>query len=241
MSDFDKSLWSDPAFSREYLDNAQAYIPMRWTMLSVLVSFYRYFLGDKESPRVLDLGCGDGVVADALLASNQDARMTLVDGSADMLRKAAQRFPGGNVRLIEASFQALIEGDLLTEGGFDLVVSSLAIHHLGWEGKRDLYGYLFDRLSPGGYLVHLDVVLGPSAELEGWSMSLWQDWVDRQREAGLTNQDFSDITRRYKDNDDNRPDTLALQLDALRNRGYDQVDCLFKYGAFAIWAARRPD
>lgn len=241
MSDFEKSLWSDPEFSREYLDNAEAYVPLRGIMLSVLVSFYGHFIRDGSRKRVLDLGCGDGIVAASLLASDPTAQMTLVDGSADMLEKAAARFPGRpEVTLVEAPFQRLVSENLVEEGQYHLVVSSLAIHHLGSDGKRDLYRYIFDRLRPNGFFLHLDVVLGPTEDQEGWSMALWQDWVDRQRDAGITDQDFSDIIRRYKANSDNRPDTLAFHMDTLVHVGFEQVDCLFKYGAFAVWCGKKP-
>jgi tRNA (cmo5U34)-methyltransferase len=241
MSDFDKSLWSDPGFSREYLDNAEAYVPLRGTMLSILVSFYEYFLRDGSQRRILDLGCGDGIVADVLVASDPKAVVTLVDGSADMLLKAKDRLTGRTgVKFVESSFEQLISGKVLEDQQFDLAVSSLAIHHLDSEEKQDIYGYLFDSLVPGGYLLHMDVVLAPTDELEGWSMVLWQEWIDRQRKAGITDQDFSDITRRYQDNEDNRPDTLAYHLDALNRSGFDQVDCLFKYGTFAVWTGKKP-
>ena len=242
MSDFEKSLWSDPAFSREYLDNAEAYIPMRGTMLSVLLSFYRHFIRDGSPKRILDLGCGDGIVANTLLTSDPSATVTLVDGSADMLGNAGARFSDrAGVKLVEASFQRLVSEGILEMCHYHLAVSSLAIHHLGSGEKRDLYGYILDRLLPGGFFLHLDVVLGPSEDLEEWSMVLWKDWVDRQGEAGLTDQDFGDITRRYKDNEDNRPDTLGFHLDALASCGFEQVDCLFKYGPFAVWCGKKPE
>jgi tRNA (cmo5U34)-methyltransferase len=241
MSDFDNSFWNDPVFSREYLDNAEAYVPLRGIMFSILVSFYGYFLRDGSEKRILDLGCGDGIVADILMASDPKAVATLVDGSADMLKKAKCRFNGkAGVRFVESSFEQLKSGNTLENEQYDLAVSSLAIHHLASEEKRDMYGYIFENLVSGGYLLHLDVVLAPDEDLEEWSLVLWQDWIDRRREAGMTDQDFSDITRRYKENSDNQPDTLAFHLDILKKSGFEQVDCLFKYGTFAIWAGKKP-
>jgi len=241
MSDFDKSLWSDPEFSREYLDNAEAYVPFRETMLSVMVSFYEYFLKDGSRRTILDLGCGDGIVAEALLMKDTAAAATLVDGSRDMLERARNRFSGrSGIKFVEASFQNLISENLLEKLRFHLVISSLAIHHLTYNEKGDMYRYIFEHLVPGGYFLHLDTVLAPDEDLEDWSMILWQDWVDHRREAGLTEQDFSDITRRYQDNSDNRPDTLAFHLDALKKTGFMQVDCLFKCGTFAVWTGKKP-
>ena len=242
MSDFDKSLWTDPGFSREYLDNAEAYVPFRGAMLAVIVSFYSYFLGQISPKRILDLGCGDGIVAGALRSCDPGVSVTLVDGSADMLDKARTRFEGmAGISFVQSSFQRLMSDDLLKDHSYCLVVTSLAMHHLPSGEKRDMYRYIFERLVPGGYLLHLDTVLAPTGDLEDWSMTLWQDWVDRQREAGLTDQDFSDITRRYQGNSDNQPDTLAFHLEALKEAGFKQIDCLFKYGTFAIWTGMKPE
>jgi len=240
MSDFSKSRWTDASFSREYLDHAEDYVPFRETMLSVLVSFYRHFIEDISDKKVLDLGCGDGIVADALASMDPGVSVTLVDGSADMLDKARSRLAGKEgIAFVQVSFQELMLNDILEGHLYDFVITSLALHHLPSDEKRDMYRYIFDHLVSGGYLVHLDTVLSPTEKLEDWAMILWQDWVDRRREAGLTEQDFSDITRRYHDNSDNKPDTLSFHLEALRDAGFTQIDCLFKYGVFAVWTGKK--
>jgi tRNA (cmo5U34)-methyltransferase len=86
----------------------------------------------------------------------------------------------------------------------------------------------------------LDVVLAPGDELEHWYMKLWREWIDRQRREGITDKDLSGIPLRYKGNPDNLPDTLDLQLGVLRTTGFEQVDCYYKYGVFAIFGGRKP-
>jgi tRNA (cmo5U34)-methyltransferase len=239
VTDFESSLWNKPEFATEYLDNAEAYVPYRRLMLSVLASFYETFVADGTPKRVLDLGCGDGIVAQVVAGQDANAVITLVDGSADMLEKAALRFAGrDSVELVEASFQNLVRKDPL-EARFDLVISALAIHHLSADEKRKIYSYIFKKLSAGGYLLHLDVVLGAAPYMEEWAMELWKWWVDMRKESGHTEQDFSDITRRYQENEDNRPDTLAFHLDTLQQIGFDPVDTVFRYGPFAIWWGRK--
>jgi tRNA (cmo5U34)-methyltransferase len=239
VTNFESSFWNEPEFVTEYLDNVEAYVPYRRLMLSLLASFYKRFFADGTPKRVLDLGCGDGIVAQVVAGQDANAVITLVDGSAAMLEKAALRFAGrGGVELVEASFQNLVRGDPL-EGRFDLVISSLAIHHLPANEKRKIYSYIFKKLSAGGYLLHADVVLGAAPYMEEWAMELWKWWVDMWKEAGHTEQDFSDITRRYQEDEDNRPDTLAFHLDTLQQIGFDPVDTVFRYGPFAIWWGRK--
>ena len=49
--------------------------------------------------------------------------------------------------------------DPLPPGPFDLVMSTLAVHHLGAEGKADLFARIAEVLSPGGRFVLADLVV----------------------------------------------------------------------------------
>lgn len=239
MPDFHDSHWADSGFAQEYLDHAETYVPFRMEMLRIIRSFCSRHLASMEKPSILDLGCGDGIMTSTVLTACPGAVSTLVDGSSDMLERAKERFAEQTgCSYVRASFQELVKKDGL-RGNFDLAVSSLAIHHLMAEEKQDLFQFLHDHLSPGGYFVNLDVVLAPGDELEAWYMELWNDWVERQRLSGVTDRDFSDIVRRYKENPDNVPDTLDFQLDCLRRAGFQRVDCYYKFGVFVIFGGRK--
>ena len=239
MSEFDGTRWADPDFIKEYLDNAEAYVPFRHSMLEMLRLFYLHFIKGNRTKKILDLGCGDGVIAEVILSADDGVRVTLVDGADEMLKKARERFSGNeNVKYVCASFQELVVGSLLP-ADFDLAVSSLAIHHLEPEQKEALFRYVFSRLNSGGYFVNIDVVRGPTDELEGWYMEVWKEWIEERKRAGMTDQDFSDISRRYQENEDNRPDTLEFQLESLKKAGFEQVDCYYKYGVFTVFGGKK--
>ncbi|NOY86653.1 MAG: class I SAM-dependent methyltransferase [Deltaproteobacteria bacterium] len=240
MADFSDSNWADSEFSREYLDHAEAYLPFRGVMIDLMRSHCLHFIKGQGKVRLLDLGCGDGIITHAVSAGIQDLEATLVDGSRDMLDLASERFSGREgFSFLKASFQELGSGDLL-QFHFDLVVSSLAIHHLDAAEKESLYRNIFGWLRGGGHFINLDSILGPSAELEDWYMVLWKEWIDQRRAEGKTDRDYSDIIRRYKENPDNRPDPLFSQMAALKKTGFEQVDCYYKYGAFAVFGGRKP-
>lgn len=240
MPEFSDSRWADAGFAHEYLEDAEAYIPFRRVMLQTVASFCSEFLAPIDKPEILDLGCGDGILTSTVLSVCPGASSTLVDGSREMLDKAEQKFAGRtNFSFVQTSFQELIEKRLL-EDTYDLVLSSFAIHHLSGSYKESLYWYLYAHIKPGGHFINLDVVLAPGDELEQWYMRLWWEWIDRQRKDGVTEKDLYDIPLRYKDNPDNLPDTIDLQLHALRTIGFKQVDCYFKYGVFAIFGGRKP-
>ncbi len=241
MTEFSHTNWARPEFSRGYRDNADIIIVDRRRMLSILQSFYLHFVADKTVKKVLDLGCGDGIVASAIAGVDGNISATLVDGSGDMLKKARERLSGLNgTRYIHSSFQEMLAGDAV-RGKFDFIASSLAIHHLSMKEKKALFKKIYRLLKPGGYLVNIDVVLAPSGPLEEWYLSLWKDWIaERTWDLGIAGGAFKGIIRQYKEAGENKPDTLKDQLNALRTIGFKDVDCYYQYGIFTMYGGMRP-
>ena len=240
MTEFNKTNWSRPEFSQQFRDNADIYIVERRRMIEILKSFYVYFISDNENKNVLDLGCGDGILARSLLEIDSSISATLIDPSGDMLGRAKELLRGAdNTHFIRASFQELIKGTILPKS-FNFIVSSLAIHHLTLEEKKSLFGIVYDHLQPGGYFMNIDVILAPSEPLEEWYMALWHEWMDERKAAlGLKRDLFDDITKRYKALEENKPDTLEGQLKALKETGFREVDCYYKYGIFAVFGGMK--
>jgi tRNA (cmo5U34)-methyltransferase len=238
MSDFDSSQWTDSEFSQEYRTYANDYLPDRFKLIEIVISFFRHFLHEVNAPRVLDLGCGDGLVMHELLKGDDSIRATLVDGFSEMLESAKKRLVDFDiVQFVQATFQDLLEDDRLPSN-FDFIFSSFAIHHLEMEEKKALYGYIYHHLNTDGFFLNLDVVLAPYQDLEEWYLSLWREWihanVDNSKQA-----DLLPIPQQYKENPDNFPDTLSTQLEALQTIGFKNVDCFYKYGIFTLFGGKR--
>jgi tRNA (cmo5U34)-methyltransferase len=240
MTEFSKTEWAKSGFSQEYRDNADIYIMERRRLFTILKSFYRHFLKGGKRIKMLDLGCGDGIVTHEILAVDNAVSVTLLDGSGDMLAHAQERFKAyKDMRYIQASFQEVLTGDML-DSNFNFVVSSLAIHHLTLEEKKLFFHKIYLCLDAGGYFVNIDVVLSPTATLEQWYLLLWKEWIDEKKASlGIKGNYFGDIVRRYKDNRDNKPDTLKDQMKALTDIGFRDVDCFYKYGIFTMYGGRK--
>ena len=238
MSEFTDSLWSEASFSQNFLSDADHYLPDRQKMIDVAVSFYHHFIGRNKSGRVLDLGCGDGILTAHLLKSDRTIQATLVDGSAEMLGAARQRLSGfSGISFISASFQELLANDPLNSS-YDFILSSLAIHHLSLTEKKNLFAYIFAHLEQNGCFLNIDVVLPPAEELEPWYLKRWKNWIaDNAPKEKLPS--VIDIPHHYKQNKDNTPDTLADQLEALKKSGFSEVDCYYKDGIFSIFGGRK--
>lgn len=240
MTEFNKSQWAKPEFTQEYRDSADVYIVERRRLLEILKSFYKHFIGNKPNSNILDLGCGDGIVIYELLKIDNSIEATLIDGSEDMLNKAKDRLKDfGNLHFIRASFQEILNKDTVPQS-YDLIVSSLAIHHLTMEEKTALFRTIYSHLNVDGCFLNIDVVLAPSDALEKWYLLLWKQWIDERKSfLGIEDSQFDDIAGRYKDNTDNKPDTLDMQLNALQTIGFKDVDCFYKYGIFTMYGGKK--
>jgi demethylmenaquinone methyltransferase/2-methoxy-6-polyprenyl-1,4-benzoquinol methylase/phosphoethanolamine N-methyltransferase len=104
--------------------------------------------------RVLDVGCGTGLLAMALVARVGNGAVHGIDASTEMIdlaRKKAAR-AGSQVDFQVAPVEALPFPD----GSFDLVTSSLMLHHLPRDAKRAGLAQIRRVLAPGGRFVAVD-------------------------------------------------------------------------------------
>jgi tRNA (cmo5U34)-methyltransferase len=93
----------------------------------------------------------------------------LMDGSAEMLRRASDRLDALSGR--HAQLQAEIaDPGWRTGEHFGGVMTSLAVHHLDSPAKQALYADLLAMLVPGGTFVMADLVepAGPAARRLDW-------------------------------------------------------------------------
>lgn len=207
------NLWTDAAHAESYLEHRKR-IPRRDEGYAALLEFM-----PENATRVLDLGCGDGEVVGRVLTARPDAEAVAADFSEEMLRRVRERFVEAlNVRIVEHDLDAPLPTDW---GTFDVVVSGFAIHHVVDARKRALYAEVYDRLRPGGVFLNLEHVTSATPELH---------------EAFL-----AAIGTALEDDDpSNQLAPVDLQLEWLRDIGFEQVDCHWKWRELALLAAARP-
>jgi SAM-dependent methyltransferase len=204
--------WSDPAHVAHYLAIADAG-SRRAEGESVLLDQV-----PRDARRVLDLGTGDGRLLALLQADRPDIRGVGLDLSDLMLGLAAERFAGDE--RIELVKHDLAEA-LPALGRFDVVVSSMAIHHLEHERKRSLYGEVFALLEPGGVFANFEHVASATYRLHLMFFAAIGE--------PLEHEDPSD---RLLD--------VETQLRWLGEHGFDDVDCYWKWLEMALLVGVKP-
>jgi len=101
---------------------------------------------------VLDFGCGTGLVTLALRP--RVGRITGADTSSGMLEQLRRKIAAGTLANVEAVWMDPAQ-PRLPDGPFDLVVSSMALHHV--EDPGPVFRAFLERLRPGGRVALADL------------------------------------------------------------------------------------
>ena len=209
----DVNLWSNAEHSKGYLERADA-IPHRREGEATLLEFL-----PERIDRFLDLGSGGGRLLGLVKAARPDADAVALDFSPAMLAVLRAAYRGdAKTSIIEHDFSF----PLPELGAFDAVVSSFAIHHLRHERKRSLYGEIFGVLKPGGLFLNLEHVASATPRLH---------------EGFLAQLDLTPAT----EDPSNKLLDVERQLNWLREIGFVEVDCHWKWRELALLAGVKPD
>ena len=181
-----------------------------------------------EKPKILDLGAGTGILTQLLYTQHPTADITLFDMSTEMLNVARQKFENMNFRYVEGNY---LEYDF--EEKYDIVVSSLSIHHLTDDEKEVLYRKIYDILTPSGIFINADQVNGETDYTEKLFKKQDADYLNIQdipEEAKETLRQ-----RRKLDKPAKLSDTIRWYNDI----GYRNVDVYYKYYRYFVIAGEK--
>jgi len=180
---------------------------------------------------VMDLGCGTGTMAKAVLDSYPKAKIACVDISENMLRLAAYRLHDAiNPEFINSDFY-----DLNFTRTYDVIISSLALHHIvTTEDKVLFYKKIFGALNNGGVFVNADVVLASTDAIQERFMEKWKEFM-------RSNVPETEVLNKWIPTyyDEDRPISLLEHIDILREIGFNSIDVIWKYYNFAVYTARK--
>ncbi len=225
--------------SRFFIQYARYFVPDRESQIRTLCSL----VPDPGEPfHVLELACGQGLLAEALLERFPNGKVHGLDGSHEMLQTARQHLEAFGERFTTGKFDLADSSWRKPEPVYQAVLSSLAIHHLGDVEKGTLFRDVHAMLRPGGAFLVADIIRPASAQSAAYAADAYDEAVRRQ--AHLIDGDlraFEHFEReqwnifRYPDDPIDKPSALLDQLHWLELAGFQGVDVFWLRAGHAVF------
>jgi tRNA (cmo5U34)-methyltransferase len=235
--------WSEET-SRIFIDYGRYFVPERDRQMHMIAALLSYLDGPGV---ILDLCCGEGLLAEVLLDRLPTFTVHGLDGSAEMLQRARERLTRFGDRFRCAAFDLAAAAWRRPGWPVNAVVSSMAIHHLTGPQKQALFFDVHRMLIDGGAFVIADIVehtndMGQRLAAETWDKVVRKRSIDLDGNTGA----FDFFVREgwntfwYLDPDDiDKPSPLFDQLKWLDEAGFVDVDVHWMLAGHALFSARK--
>lgn len=221
------------SLKEKFDENAEHYDKIRKLIIPCFDDLYNITAelanSNKENPKILDLGAGTGLLTKYLFEKYPDAEFTLIDLSDKMLNIAESRFKSqNNFKYVVADYSQYDFDD-----DFDIIVSSLSIHHLEDEDKKKLYKNIYNCLNNGGIFLNADQVIGSTSNID---KSYYNNWLAKIEENNFIGPEKDTAIERMKFD---KPATFEDNLKWLADIGFKDVDIYYKYYNFCIFYGKK--
>jgi len=242
-------VWKSDKLAKLFLENVRGSIPFAFEQIDIMIRLLKANTNNVQ--RFLDLGCGNGILAAAILEHYPNATGILIDFPESMLNKAKRLLTEhSSLRFVTADFSNKSWVRLVKkESPFDAIVSGYSIHHQPNHRKRQLFYEIFQLLEAEGLFINVEHVASKSKWLESVYDGLFVDsLVDFHRRKGSA-KPREQVMGEYvhgqgkATNIHARQPTFApveTQCLWLRKCGFRDVDCYFKIFELAVFGGRRP-
>lgn len=241
MTQTSSEYWKDDVPVRAYLDLVRDAVPLKAQQHDIMLRFLRAL--DRPIYRILDLGCGDGLLGHLALDAFPEAHGVFADLSATMLEEARGRLRPHDARCEFVACDYSAPAWVAQVGnGFDAVLSGYSIHHQPDARKREVYAEILTLLEPGGLFLNIEHVASPTPWVEARHDDYFIDSLHAhalRRDPASTWQAMRDLYRERRDHGANQLAPAERQCDWLRELGYADVDIYFKVFELAIFGGRR--
>lgn len=232
--------WSE-ADSAQFLRLAPFFVPHRERQARTVAALVPRL---PTADLVVDLCCGEGLLATAVLAAQPEANVVCLDRSP-ALRAAAERRLAGDGARVRTATCSLLPLAMPELPPLRAIVSSLALHHVPHADKPAVYAALHARLAPGGALIVADLVAPASELARELAAREWDAAVqEADARAGAGGSAWAEFVAlrwnwfRFPEEVDH-PALLAVELDWLRAAGFTGVDCVWADCGHAVFGGYR--
>ncbi len=202
-------------------------------MIVQIVPSFRDFFGSVLSlipggpVRVLELGSGTGFVTAMLRAQNNEAEITCIDLSPGMLEVAKKKPELSGVEFITGDFR-----ESWGTGGYDVVLTTLCLHHLPDEDRAHVLKKISHSLNDGGIFINGDVFAAESEKEELLNMAWWHNAM---LQNGFSDDEADAMIQKRTDNAAYL-DTVSGYAEKLEAAGFGKIINPYKNRIYSTFA-----
>jgi tRNA (cmo5U34)-methyltransferase len=229
--------WEESA-SRMFIDYGRYFVPERERQIEIICDLMPAVEG---AFRVLELCCGEGLLAGAILERYPGCMVYGYDGSAEMRQQAKKNLAAYGERFVTRHFDLFENEWRRPDWSPRAVVSSLAIHHLDGRQKAALYRDVYAMLAPGGAFIITDLIepvneAANTVAAQGWDSAVRQRAraMDGHEKAYHYFVESQWNIYRHPDPMD-KPSPLFEQLKWLAAAGFVEVDVFWLQAGHAVF------
>jgi tRNA (cmo5U34)-methyltransferase len=238
------SNWSEEE-SQAFIDFGRYFVPEREQQIAAFVELIPAY----DQPfTILELCCGEGLLAGALLERFPTCTVYGLDGSPAMLEHASRKLAQHGERFRPQLFDLADRSWRAQPAPVHAVVSSLTIHHLDGAEKQQLFQDIAQLLAPNGVLLIADVIAPAGRAGVELAAKAWDAAVRRRAleiDGNLDAMAYFEREQwnmyRYPEEDGiDKPSRLLDQLKWLEQAGFADVDVFWMQAGHALFGGRKP-
>ena len=247
------TVWQTTELTTTFLTGVRGAIPHANEQIDVMLRLVR--AAKPTVHTILDLGCGDGILGQALLRQHPEATAVFIDFSAPMLDASRQRLANTSRTLFlqadygkrdwQIELEEIVNCQLsISNCQFDVIVSGYSIHHQPDDRKKEVYAELHNLLTPGGIFLNIEHVASRTPWIQQQFDELFIDNLAAYAERERMNKSREQVAQEFYYRPDKAANILAPvedQCNWLREIGFAHVDCYFKVFELAVFGGIKPE
>ncbi len=181
---------------------------------------------EEKAYRVLDLGCGNGVLSEQIFKKYHMAHIVGFDLTEEMLKAYNNKLSkySGRFELKKGDFKTDAIGD-----SYDIILAGLTLHHLTHKERKEFYKTVYSALNAGGVFISRDIIIDEDKDVRTQQYEIWKRFIK------LNGENPELWYSKHKEKD--RPVTLSDHFAWLKDAGFIKIGCHYRLFNFAVTSA----
>ena len=213
------------SMAASYDERLSAILPMSEIFFSVVLSFI-----PESTLTLLELGSGTGYATARVVQTHPGISIHGIDHAPEMIRCARMK-----PELAEVSFYEQDIRDPWPESAYDVILTTLCLHHIPRHDRMILLSRIQGSLSPGGIFICGDIIRPETDHAEEIYRTRW---IGSMKNAGMSLPEIEEITGSRNANYEEM-ETIQSFPAKMKDAGFSRVLMPYRYEISAVFVGYR--